>query len=111
MVKKIVQSKVRLSNDDLNSIKNCFNKNFSNKDSLWIFGSRVEPTQKGGDIDLYIETYETNFDKIVKRKIQFISDLWDNIGEQKIDVVINVLAKSQNLPVYEIAKTTGIKIK
>jgi len=32
------------------------------------------------------------------------------IGEQKIDIVINVVALKKHLPIYDEAKKTGIKL-
>ncbi len=51
-----MNNQIRLTTEEINSIKTIFTKYFSNKDHLWIFGSRVDPTQRGGDIDLYIES-------------------------------------------------------
>ncbi len=75
---------------------------------MWLFGSRVNDAERGGDIDLYIETHEKATDVITK-KIAFINDLWRALGDQKIDVVINVLS-AISLPIHQIAKRTGVKL-
>ncbi len=54
---------------------------------IYLFGSRVDDNQKGGDIDLYIQTdVEKNF---AHKKLDFLVLLKRSIGEQKIDVVFD----------------------
>lgn len=76
---------MRLNKFELNSIKTSFNETFSSG-KIYLFGSRVEDNQKGGDIDLYIVSNNT---QKVKRKISFLVKLKNLIGEQKIDVVLS----------------------
>lgn len=79
-------------------------------DKLWLFGSRVEVSKKGGDIDLYIETNLDTYDMAFDRKIIFLSKLKKEIGDQKIDVVLNLISSNYHLPIYEIAKTKGVRL-
>lgn len=72
-------------------------------ESLWLFGSRIDDKKRGGDIDLYIETHLST-EEAVKAKFKFLRLIKDEIGEQKIDVVLNVLSLNQHLPIYDIAK-------
>lgn len=104
------QKKVRLSEKDLNALKTIFHKYFLDKDRLWLFGSRVDLEKKGGDIDLYIETHIENMESAIKKKINFIWDLEQIIGEQKIDVVLNMLNLQYELPIYKVAKAEGLRI-
>lgn len=107
---KEMQGKVRLSQDDIRAIKLCFLKHFLPCDHLWLFGSRTDLTKKGGDIDLYIETNTTSAKEAIRMKGDFLWDLEQTIGEQKIDVVLNMVHSPYTLPVYEVAKTKGVKI-
>jgi predicted nucleotidyltransferase len=77
-------------------------------DHLWLFGSRADDAKRGGDIDLYVETQETDMDRLYDKKVRFVSDMWNQMGEQKIDVIINALFNPTSLPIYKIAKETGI---
>ena len=43
-------------------------------------------------------------------KISFLRDLKKRIGDQKIDVIINVLEKNKQLRIYDEAKSTGIQL-
>lgn len=102
--------KVRLSDYDLAAIESLFIKNFLPGDKLWLFGSRADLDKKGGDIDLYIETDANDVEAAIKMKSDFLWDLEQKIGEQKIDIVLNMLRDPYPLPIHEIAKTKGIRI-
>ncbi len=67
-------------------------------------------TKRGGDIDFYIETSETDIDKAVEKEKKFVIELWDKIGDQQIDVVLNILSLKDTLAIYNIAKTTGVQL-
>ena len=99
---------IRLSADELANIHQAFLQWFLPGDKLWIFGSRVKPEEKGGDIDLYIETECQNADQILNMKLCFLTALKEKIGDQKIDVVIKF--NNYSLPIYRIAKEEGIRL-
>lgn len=102
---------IRLSDRDILSLKQAFRVHFSEPDELWIFGSRANLLKKGGDIDLYIETYEKDVDSAVKKRRSFWSDLQDALGEQKIDIVLRLMSKAgPDLPIYTVARQEGIRI-
>ena len=101
---------VRLSTCELAAICSCFRHNFLTSDKLWLFGSRVDQTKKGGDIDLYIETNIANSADIIDAKIKFLVQLQKIIGEQKIDVVLNMLVSNISLPIYQLAKAKGVQL-
>lgn len=69
---------MRLNQFEIKSIKDSFKSAFIDG-NIYLFGSRVDDNNKGGDIDLYIKTEDT--DKLVKLK--------NLIGEQKKDVVLS----------------------
>lgn len=85
-----------------------FRELFDGNDHLWLFGSRVDDAKRGGDIDLYIETTETDVNIAYAKRLKLSSMIQTKIGEQKIDIVLNVLSRPQALPIYEIARKTGI---
>ncbi len=101
---------MRLTNYQLQSIKSAFLKNFTPQDHIWLFGSRVDEGQKGGDLDLYIEVANLDADVVAQKKISFLVDLKKMIGDQKIDVVINHLNHSAHLLIYDEAKNNGVKL-
>lgn len=103
-------SLIRLSENDLEAIISLFRLHFLSEDRLWIFGSRVDRKKKGGDIDLYIETHAHTVQEAFQRELNFIGDVEEKIGEQKIDTVLNMLNKPYPLLIHEIAKTQGVQI-
>jgi hypothetical protein len=105
-----MHKQIRLTIEEINSIKHFFTKNFDHNDHLWIFGSRVNPIQRGGDIDLYIESNNSSISTVLDQKIQFLIDLKNTIGEQQIDVIINIKSLNKNLSIYKEAKNSGIML-
>ena len=77
---------MRLSQFQIESIQKVFQDIFKNGE-IYLFGSRVDNTKKGGDIDLYI--VPQNLDNLAKKRVDFLVYLKRLIGEQKIDVVID----------------------
>ena len=101
---------MRLTQIQLNAIIIAFKDIFHENDQIWLFGSRVNDSLKGGDIDLYIETHITNIEEVLNKKINFLVKLNFSLDEQKIDVVINQLSENKELPIYLEAKKSGVKI-
>ena len=80
---------MRLTNFEINSIKQTFNKVFNNG-QIYLFGSRVDDLKRGGDIDLYIDLdLQISTKVMIDLKSKFRVMLYDIIGEQKIDIVIS----------------------
>lgn len=100
---------IRLKDFEIEAIKKNFLKHFLRNDHIWLFGSRVDKSRRGGDIDLYIETDLTPKDAATKRQ-NFVIDLWYDIGEQKIDVVLHILSNPDKLTIYSVAKAEGIQL-
>jgi len=67
-------------------IKKYFNLFFHDGD-IYLFGSRVDDSKKGGDIDLYFVLQEHA--NLFEKKIKFLSRVKRELGEQKIDIVFN----------------------
>lgn len=81
-----------------------YSKEYFNDFKLYLFGSRVDDTKKGGDIDLFLETtQEVSLDK----QMNFLKILYKNVTQKKIDLVVQTPSKSKK-NIFEIAKQTGI---
>ena len=63
--------------------------------------------ERGGDIDLYIETQMQDPQAIVDAKYRFLRELQKKIGLQKIDVVIKY-ETAEDLAIYNVAKKDGV---
>ena len=83
----------------------CYDENVS----VILFGSRVNDSKKGGDIDLLIIPSIYPDDSILfDKKIKFLESLKDRIGDQKIDVVIKKIYDSRNI--INTALETGLNL-
>ena len=58
---------------------------FGSSARVFLFGSRVDDTLKGGDIDLYIELDDDT--DLLEKKLQLLLLFEKKLGEQKIDIV------------------------
>jgi len=68
---------------------------------IYLFGSRVDDSARGGDIDLFIQT---DNGKLIN-KIKFLAILKEKIGDQKIDVIIS---KDKSRVIEKEALRTGV---
>lgn len=93
---------MRLTEFEINAIKQSALEVFGSKVQVFLFGSRVDDTKRGGDIDLYIKAEAGND---FTHKIKFLVLLEQKIGEQKIDVVF---ALDKNRPIERQAISTGV---
>lgn len=95
---------MRLKKEHIVNIKNIATKNFGKDVQIYLFGSRVDDSKKGGDIDLYIETDIK--DGLLEKKISMLTSLYKTIGEQKIDLIINNFSRDKLI--YKVAKQEGV---
>jgi len=100
---------MRLTDHQHTVLKQTLLKYFGASSELRLFGSRADDNSQGGDIDIYIEPEIYQPDDIVEAKLNALVDLHKLLGEQKIDLVINRKSGIE-LPIYEIAKQTGIAL-
>ena len=96
---------MRLNSYEQKMIKKAFLEAFEDGD-IFLFGSRVDDTKRGGDIDLYLVP-NTKFEDERERKINFLIKLDEYIGEQKIDTV---LAKDKNRLIEQVAIRDGVQL-
>lgn len=101
---------MRLTETQVKAILESFSLYFMKGDKIWLFGSRVDDSKKGGDIDLYVETNYDDLFIVTKKEIEFVTNLKKIIGDQKIDIVVNVLSQNQQFSIYHEAKNTGVQL-
>lgn len=82
---------------------------FGARTEIWLFGSRVDDQARGGDIDIYIEPEVQDAEEVFAAKLRTLVALKRLLGDRKIDLVIN-RKKTTPQAIYEIARTTGIKL-
>jgi len=101
-----IKMNIRLKQEYLNFICQKSLELFNSKE-VWIFGSRVDMNKKGGDIDLFIKT--PNTDNLLQTKIIFLREFEKKWGEQKVDLIVEA-ANSKFSKIFEIAKQEGVNI-
>ncbi len=95
---------MRLNKEYIDVIKDNFNRVFQ-KGEIYLFGSRVDDTKKGGDIDLYLVVKDKT--NLFRKKLKFLAKIKRVLGEQKIDVVFNI---DDTRLIEREAKEWGIKL-
>lgn len=71
---------------------------------VYLFGSRLDDTKRGGDIDLLVRT--TEGEKGVLARIRLVSRLKEYLGDQKIDVI----GDHEDSPVVREALKKGVQL-
>ena len=99
---------MRLSEEYRTIIKETLAKHFGKGSKFYLFGSRVDDSKRGGDIDLYIET-GLNADSASNAKSKSWIEMQTRLGEQKIDIVVYVEG-TEKKPIHEIASSDGIEL-
>ncbi len=101
--------KIRLTEKEIKAIKETALEIFGRDTKVYIFGSRTNPSKKGGDIDIFLEIPDCDNLTLVKKRLKFLVRLKDKIGEQKIDLLIKREKDSLN-PIYENIKKCAVRI-
>jgi predicted nucleotidyltransferase len=97
---------VRLTPRQADIIRKAATEVFGPKARVVLFGSRVDDSKRGGDIDLLIQPESP--DDMLTRKLQFLGILERELGERKIDVVIENPGDSR--PIVRVARETGVAL-
>lgn len=99
---------MRLSEKTIWAIKTTAKRVFGSDCKVMVFGSRTDDNQKGGDIDLLIETSLEG--SLFDERARFLVDLKGQIGEQKIDLIVCNSNNKPNETIIEEAYKTGVVI-
>ena len=104
-----ITNTMRLSPDQQAAIRTTATAVFGERAEIWLFGSRANDSKHGGDIDLLIRPSPQASDKLFDRKIRFLVQLERQLGERKIDLVIET--PNDTRPIVAIAHATGVPLK
>ena len=94
---------MRLVSWEVKEIKDAAKKIFGEDTKVYLFGSRVDDTKKGGDIDLYVVTKNNSYEN----KVKFWCELQQRLGEQKIDIIVS---KNPSREIEKVALKEGIEL-
>ncbi len=97
---------MRLRDYEISAIKDSVSNCFGPLAKVSLFGSRIDDSKKGGDIDLLVES---NFDSpdSYRRKIRLLTEIQLKLGEQKIDIIITENPKVDSRLIVKEALRTG----
>jgi len=99
-------TKLRLTEREIRAIKELAVEVFGDDGTrVFLFGSKTDPSKKGGDIDLYI--IPANRDKLFDKYLRYLAKLKLTIGDQKIDLI---LQEDPNRPIEKEALEKGIEL-
>ncbi|MFP4527727.1 MAG: nucleotidyltransferase domain-containing protein [Candidatus Kapaibacterium sp.] len=97
---------MRLSREHIDMIVKFAKEDFGDDIKLYLFGSRADDSQKGGDIDLLLESDE----KIpVENQMNFLANISRHVTERKVDLAVFTPDKAGKT-FYENAKKQGIRL-
>ncbi|MEW5755433.1 MAG: nucleotidyltransferase domain-containing protein [Pseudomonadota bacterium] len=99
---------MRLTVEQRNIVRKTASEVFGEDVDVYLFGSRVDDTAKGGDVDLLVESNKPIPDSLAKT-LTMTARLQLRLGDQKIDVVAHDPQMDVE-PIYQHAKNSGVRI-
>ena len=100
---------MRLSQNSIRVIKSAVQDNFPGQVDTFLFGSRVDDTKRGGDIDLLIVDNLPQ-SQLERAKIRALTTMHVKLGEQKIDMVVTSDPENDRRPVVQLARMQGVRL-
>jgi len=101
---------MRISERERTVIRDAVRAFFGEDAVVYLYGSRMDDTRRGGDIDLYIET-RLPFGEAFDARTRLALLLQERLGEQKIDILVRHAGmEGDPAPIYRVARENGIRI-
>ena len=95
---------MRLTKAKIDTIRKATSQNFGEDALIWLFGSRLDDTKRGGDVDLYVEaTHQDTLMSELRCKIALEDSL-----DLSVDLVVKEPGKDK--PIYNLAKAQGVRL-
>ena len=98
---------MRLSEHVKETLKHAALACFGHGTRLRLFGSRADENRKGGDIDLLIESPLNDPADIAKALSRCLSQIYNLLGEQIVDVLIDYPGRRSCPPIFKGAQDEG----
>lgn len=99
---------MRLSDDQRRVIKQLTTELIGDDARVLLFGSRIDDTRRGGDIDLLVESPQPLTDCFAL-ELQLGARLERALGGQRVDLLL-VDPKRPLQPVHRVARATGLQL-
>ena len=91
---------MRLTDAQSQTIIQSVQRHLSQASRIWLFGSRLDDTKKGGDLDLFVETTDHALRNELRCKIEL---------EETLDIPVDLLVRGceERSPIAAIAQREG----
>ena len=100
---------MRLTQQQRTSILQATREAFGGGAQVWLFGSRARDDKRGGDIDLLVRPSAEEPEEVkLARKLRFLGLLERQLGERRIDVVIE--RSDDRRAIVKVAHDTGVQL-
>ncbi|MFO8003018.1 nucleotidyltransferase domain-containing protein [Thioalkalivibrio sp.] len=99
---------MRLSQLDQETIQATVAELFGADAAVRVFGSRVNDSARGGDIDLLVESPKPVPDRR-RKALQLVARLQMRLGDQPIDVLV-LDPETERAPIHEEALRSGVRL-
>ena len=101
---------MRLTESQRRVIHDAAKEVFGSEAIVRLFGSRTDDRARDGDIDLLITTSMTDVNAIVRAEIAFQARVQQELGDQKLDFLIDFPGRKERPRIYRVAEETGIPL-
>ncbi len=101
---------MRLTTQEIQAIKSSVKEVMGSQANVWLFGSRVDDTKRGGDIDLFVEADLQNPLVRVQKKSLLWAKLQQQLGEQRIDIILASTKPVKQRQIEQVAKASGVRL-
>lgn len=104
---------MRLSSEQQSALRDALRRSFGDGARLWLFGSRVDDTARGGDYDLLVQTNEADAARLVDARLGFLAALHATpaFEDERLDVVLYSPALDpQPRAIQRLALAHGIEL-
>lgn len=106
-----ILSHMRLSAVERHAVESACREALPAGARVLLFGSRLDDSRRGGDIDLLVELPEPlSADDVVDRRSRFTARLYRLLEERRIDVVMTQQGSPDRRAVVAAARQQGIEL-
>ncbi len=103
---------MRLTTTQVQLVKDAVARHFGARARVWLFGSRVDNSRRGGDFDFYVETDLADPAEVIDHKLSLLAQLHATpaFEGEKIDLIVKPALPGPYPPIYEIARREGVPL-
>jgi predicted nucleotidyltransferase len=102
---------MRLTEHERHTLTQLARDCFGSEVIVRLFGSRLDDNQRGGDIDLLIETKLHDPARIAHAHTRLLAGIYTRLGERKVDILIDYPERRHRPPIYERAYAVGMVLQ